>query len=125
MQGFEHLFKSYDMDDLVDEIASANPPAYLRRCFAEGLSAPRLSFARIQQLAACAVVLDAVVHGRDYEGLEPELIADWRAHDGASFMALLPVAGKDLHRAGEQESVLADKESAAELHELQQRLASA
>jgi hypothetical protein len=40
-------------------------------------------------------------------------------------MALLPVAGKALHRAGEQESVLADKESAAELHELQQRLASA
>jgi hypothetical protein len=125
LQGFEHLFKSYDMDDLVDEIASADPPAYLRRCFAEGLSAPRLSFARIQQLAACAVVLDAVVHGRDYEGLEPELIADWRAHDGASFLALLPVAGKALHRAGEQESVLADNEIAAELHELQQRLAAA
>lgn len=124
MQGFEHLFKSYDIDDLVDEIASADPPAYLRRCFAEGLSSPKLSLARIQQLAACAVVLDAVVHGRDYEGLEPELIADWRAHDGASFQALLPVADKALRRAGEQESALADPQIVSELHELQQRLAA-
>jgi len=122
LQGFEHLFKSYDIKDLVDEVASADPPAYLRRCFAEGLSAPRLSFARIQQLAACAVVLDAVVHGRDYEGVEPELLADWRAHDGASFIALMPVAVKALNRAGEQDSVRADTDVAAELRELQQRL---
>jgi hypothetical protein len=123
LQGFEHLFKSYDLPDLVDDIASADPPAYLRRCFAEGLSAPRLSLARIQQLAACAVVLDAVVHGRDYEGLEPELIADWRAHDGASFAALLAVAESALQRAGEQESVRTDPDIGAELRELQRRLA--
>jgi hypothetical protein len=123
LQGFTHLFKSYDFPDLVDDIASSDPPAYLRRCFAEGLSAPRLPLARIQQLAACAVVLDAVVHGREYESLEPELIADWRAHDGASFAALVPLAGKALQRAAEQESVLADTDVAAELHELEQRLA--
>jgi hypothetical protein len=125
LQDFEHLFKSYEFADLVDEIASADPPAYLRRCFAEGLSAPRLSFARVQQLAGCAVVLDAIVHGRNYDGLEPELIADWRAHDGASFAALLPAAGAALQRAGAQESVLADTAIAAELHELQHRLTGA
>ena len=45
MAGFEHLVKSYDVGDLLDEIASADPPAYLRRCFAEGSSAPVLSWA--------------------------------------------------------------------------------
>ena len=37
MAGFEHLLKSYDVSDTLDDIASADPPAYLRRCFAEGL----------------------------------------------------------------------------------------
>ena len=35
MAGFDHLLKSYDVGDLLDEIASAEPPAYLRRLFAE------------------------------------------------------------------------------------------
>lgn len=50
MTGFEHLLNSYDVRDLLDEIASADPPAYLRRCFAEGISTPTLSFSRVQQL---------------------------------------------------------------------------
>ena len=80
MAGFEHLIQSYDVGDLLDEIASADPPAYLRRCFAEGSSSPVLSWPRVQQLAVCAMVLDAIVNDRDYEILERELIADWRVH---------------------------------------------
>ncbi len=38
MAGFEHLIKSYDVRDLLDDIASSDPPAYLKRCFAEGSS---------------------------------------------------------------------------------------
>src|ERR1700729_3708706 len=80
MAGFEHLTQSYDVGDLLDEIASADPPAYLRRCFAVGCSAPVLSWARVQQLAVCAMVLDAIVNDRNYDFLERELIADWRVH---------------------------------------------
>ncbi len=49
MATFDHLLKSYDVSDSLDEIASFDPPAYLRRCFAEGVSAPTLSLARVQQ----------------------------------------------------------------------------
>jgi hypothetical protein len=31
MASYEHLLKSYDVDDPLDEIASADPPAFLRR----------------------------------------------------------------------------------------------
>ncbi len=80
MAAFEHLVKSYDVRDLLDDIASADPPAYLRRCFAEGYAAPALTWPRIQQLAVCAMVLDALLNDRDYEIFEHELIADWRLH---------------------------------------------
>src|ERR1700722_1178073 len=80
MAGFEHLLDSFDVGDMLDDIASADPPAYLRRCFAERCSEPSLSWTRIQQLALCAMVLDAIVNHRDYAGLEPELISDWRLH---------------------------------------------
>src|SRR5271163_3125639 len=80
MAGFEHLLESFDVSDTLDDIASADPPAYLRRCFAEGCSAPGLSFARVQQLALCAMVLDSIIHDRDYDFFEAELIADWRLH---------------------------------------------
>ena len=80
MAGFEHLLKSYDVSDMLDDIASADPPSYLRRCFAEGCSTPSLSWPRVQQLALCAMVLDSIVNDRDYDVFEPELIADWRAH---------------------------------------------
>ena len=66
MAGFEHLLKSYEVGDELDDIASSDPPAYLRRCFAEGLSAPSCP-GRVQQLAVCAMVLDAIINDRDYE----------------------------------------------------------
>jgi hypothetical protein len=76
MQDFANLLQSYDLRALVDEIASADPPAFLHRCFAEGLAAPRLSHAHVQELAGCAIVLDALLNERAYAALEPELIAD-------------------------------------------------
>jgi len=123
MAGFEHLFKSYAVGDQLDDIASADPPAYLRRCFAEGSSAPSLSWARVQQLALCVMVLDAVINGRDYEALEPELVADWRVHYAGAFARLKDGALQALRRALEHDRP-ADPEAAAELEELARRLAS-
>ena len=122
MAGFEHLIQSYDVGDLLDEIASADPPAYLRRCFAEGSSAPVLSWTRVQQLAVCAMVLDAVVNDRDYEFLEHELIADWRVHYARACMKMKDTASQALHRVLEHERP-ADPEAAAELETLASRLA--
>ena len=122
MAGFEHLIQSYDVGDLLDEIASAEPPAYLRRCFAEGTSAPVLSWARVQQLAVCAMVLDAIVNDRNYEFLERELIADWRVHYARACMKMKETALQALHRVLERERP-ADPEAAAELDTLVSRLA--
>ncbi|HTC38097.1 MAG TPA: hypothetical protein VK693_04050 [Steroidobacteraceae bacterium] len=122
MAGFEHLIQSYDVGDLLDEIASAEPPAYLRRCFAEGSSAPVLSWTRVQQLAVCAMVLDAIVNDRDYEFLERELIADWRVHYARACMKMKDTALQALHRALEHDRP-ADPEAAAELETLVGRLA--
>jgi hypothetical protein len=122
MAGFEHLIQSYDVGDLVDEIASAEPPAYLRRCFAEGSSAPALSWARVQQLAVCAMVLDAIVNDRDYEFLERELIADWREHYARACMKMKDTALQALRRVLEHDRP-ADQEAAAELEILVGRLA--
>ena len=97
--GFDHILKSYDTADLLDDIASSDPPAYLRRCFAEGSAAPFLSWARVQQLAACAMVVDAVVNARDYAGFEPELIADWRVHYAGAFARLREPACAALRRS--------------------------
>ena len=124
MAGFAHLLKSYDIGDLLDDIASSDPPAYLRRCFAEGVSTPTLSFERVQQLAVCAMVLDSVLNDRDYENFEPELIADWRAHYGQRFASTKDTALVALHRALEHLRA-EDPESAAELDVLENRLASA
>jgi hypothetical protein len=122
MAGFEHLIQSYDVGDLLDEIASADPPAYLRRCFAEGSSAPVLSWTRVQQLAVCAMVLDAIVNDRDYEFLERELIADWRVHYARACMKMKDTASQALHRVLEHDRP-ADPEAAAELETLAGRLA--
>ena len=122
MAGFEHLLKSYDVGDLLDDIASSDPPAYLRRCFAEGISAPALSFVRVQQLAVCAMVLDSILNDRDYESLEPELIADWRAHYGQKCASMKDTAVTALRRAVEQLHGQ-DADAAAELEELEHRLA--
>jgi hypothetical protein len=124
MAGFEHLIQSYDVRDLLDEIASADPPAYLRRCFAEGSSAPVLSWTRVQQLAVCAMVLDAIVNDRDYEFLERELIADWRVHYARACMKMKDTASQALHRVLEHDRP-ADPEAAAELETLATRLAGA
>jgi hypothetical protein len=124
MAGFEHLLKSYDVSDTLDDIASADPPAYLRRCFAEGYSAPRLSWARVQQLALCAIVLDSIVNDRDYDMLEPELIADWRAHYGHGCVHMKDAAAASLRR-GLEVAREQNQDAAAELEELERRLASA
>jgi hypothetical protein len=124
MAGFQHLIQSYDVGDLLDEIASADPPAYLRRCFAEGSSAPVLVWARVQQLAVCAMVLDAIVNDRDYEFLERELIADWRIHYARACMKFKDTALQALRRVLERDRP-ADPEAAAELETLVNRLAGA
>jgi hypothetical protein len=122
MAGFEHLLDSFSVGDMLDDIASADPPAYLRRCFAEGCSTPTLSWTRVQQLALCAMVLDAIVNHRDYAGLEPELIADWRLHYAPAFGQMQALAVLALRRAQEI-SKAPDADAAAELAELEQRLA--
>jgi hypothetical protein len=122
MAAFEHLLKSYDVADLLDDIASADPPAYLRRCFAEGSSAPVLSWARVQQLAVCAMVLDAIVNDRDYEFFERELMADWRVHYAKACAQLKDLSATSLRRALEQFPP-ADSQAAAELETLINRLA--
>jgi hypothetical protein len=124
MAGFEHLLKSYDVSDMLDEIASADPAAYLRRCFAEGYSAPQLSWARVQQLALCAIVLDSIINDRVYDILEPELIADWRAHYGHACAHMREAAAAALRRALEGVRP-GDPDAAFELEELEHRLAPA
>jgi hypothetical protein len=122
MASFEHLVKSYDVGDQIDDIASADPPAYLRRCFAEGCSAPVLPWARVQQLAVCAMVLDAVIHDRDYEYFEHELIADWRVHYAGTCAGMRETAVLALHRVLERDRPQ-DAAAAAEIEELAGRLA--
>ena len=122
MAGFEHLLKSYEVGDELDDIASSDPPAYLRRCLAEGLSAPSLSWGRVQQLAVCAMVLDAIVNDRDYENFEHELIADWRVHYAKACAKLKDIALQALHRVLERDRP-EDADAAAELETLVSRLA--
>ncbi len=121
MATYEHLLKSYDVHDALDDIASADPPAYLRRCFAEGHSASSLSWGRVQQLAVCAMVLDAVVNDREYDVFEHELIADWRIHYAGACTRLKSTAAQALHRVLEQDRPQ-DPEAAAELEQLASRV---
>lgn len=123
MAAFEHLVKSYDVGDLLDDIASADPPAYLRRCFAEGCSAPTLPWDRVQQLAVCAMVFDAIVNDRDYEFFEHELIADWRTHYASACAKLKGTALEALRRVLEHERPQ-NPDAVAELEELAGRLAA-
>ena len=120
-----HLFRSYDIDTLLDEIASADPQAYLHRCLAEGIASPRLSWVRVQQLAGCALVVDAVVTRHDYDFLEHELIADWREHHAAGFAPLKSLAARALQTALRLAGNAADADALAELRQLEQRLAAA
>jgi hypothetical protein len=122
MAEFEHLMNSYDVGDLLDDVASADPPAYLKRCFAEGCAARVLSWPRVQELAGCAMVLDAIVNDRDYEFFERELIADWRLHYVTACAKL-----KDLGKQALQRVLMRDPPddpaAAAELQTLIARLA--
>jgi hypothetical protein len=124
MAGFEHLVESYDVGDLLDDIASADPPAYLRRCFAEGSSAPVLSWVRVQQLAVCAMVLDAIVNDRDYAFFEHELISDWRVHYAKACLKMKDTALQALRRVLERDRPK-DPDAVAELETLVSRLAGA
>lgn len=121
MAAFEHLLRSRDLSDMLDEIASADPAAYLRRVFAEGCSAPVLSFERVQELALDAMVLDAILDDREYEGLETELIADWRVHHARALKGVRDLALEALARA-QQALGPEEQEAAAELEELRRRL---
>ncbi len=123
MAAYEHLVKSYNVRDLLDDIASADPPAYLRRCFAEGCSASVLTWVRVQQLAVCAMVLDAIVNDRDYECFEHELIADWRIHYAGACAKLKDTAVEALRRALERDRPQ-DSDAATELEQLASRLAA-
>ena len=120
-----HLLRSYDIDALLDEVVGADPQAYLRRCLAEGIATPRLSWSRVQQLAACAILVDAVAASHDYAFLEHELIADWREHRAADFRGLKSLATRALQAALRQAAAVPDAESLSELRELEQRLAAA
>jgi hypothetical protein len=124
MAGFEHLVKSYDVGDQLDDIASADPPAYLRRCFAEGSAAPVLSWRRVQQLAVCAMVLDAIVDDGDYDIFEHELIADWRQHYAKPCAKLKEAAQLALRRVLERDRP-EDVDAVTELETLVGRLAGA
>ena len=123
MAAYEHLVKSYDVRDLLDDIASADPPSYLRRCFAEGYSALSLSWSRVQQLAICAMVLDAIVNGREYEIFEHELIADWRIHYGGPCAKLKDAAVQALRRMLERGRPQ-DPDAATELEQLASSLSA-
>ena len=123
MAAYEHLVKSYDVRDLLDDIASADPPSYLRRCFAEGCSAPSLYWSRVQQLSICGIVLDAIVDGREYEIFEHELIADWRIHYGGACAKLKDTAVQALRRTHERERPQ-DPAAAAELEQLASSLSA-
>ncbi len=117
MVAYEHLVKSYNVSDQLDEIASADPPAYLRRCFAEGYSAALLPWSRVQQLAVCAMVVDSILNDRDYEFFEHELIADWRIHYAGACAKLKELAAQALRRVLERDRPQ-DPDAAAELEQL-------
>ena len=123
MTAYEHLVKSYDVSDLLDDIASADPPAYLRRCFAEGYSASTLSWTRVQQLAICAMVLDAIVNGREYEIFERELISDWRIHYVGACAKLKDTAVQALRHVLERDRPQ-DPDAATELEQLASSLST-
>lgn len=124
MANYEHLVKGFDVADLLDDIASADPPAYLRRCFAEGCSAPFLPWGRVQQLAVCAMILDAIVDNRDYEIFEHEMISDWRIHYASACIKLKDIAVQALRRVLERDKPR-DSDAATELEQLASSLAVA
>jgi hypothetical protein len=94
----------------------------LHRFFSEGISAPALSWPRVQQLAVCAMVLDAIVNDRDYEFLERELIADWRMHYAKACSKMKDLSLQALRRVLDSQRPK-DADAAADLETLVNRLA--
>ncbi len=123
MAAYEHLVKSYNVSDQLDDIASADPPAYLRRCFAEAYAASSMSWRRVQQLAVCGMVLDGIVNGRAYEFFEHELIADWRIHYAGSCAKLKDIAVQALRRVLERDKPQ-DPDAGTELEQLASSLSA-
>lgn len=117
MAAYEHLISSYNVCDQPDDIGSANLPAFLRRCFAEGYSASALSWKRVQQFALCAMVLDAIANERGYGIFERELIADWRIHYSSECTKLQITAAQALPRVLERDRPQ-DPDAVAELEQL-------
>ena len=76
----------------------------------------------MQQLAVCAMVLDAVVNDRDYENFEHELIADWRVHYAKACAKIKDIALQALRRVLEHDRPM-DADAAAELETLVSRIA--
>lgn len=70
------------------------------------------------------MVLDSILDDRDYEGLEPELIGDWRAHYGQACAQMKDLSVAALRRAKDYLGTR-DTASAAELEALEHRLAPA
>ena len=70
------------------------------------------------------MVLDSILNARDYDSLEPELIADWRAHYAANCLRMREVAVTALRHAL-QPLRSSNPEAADELSDLERRLAPA
>jgi hypothetical protein len=70
------------------------------------------------------MVLDSILNDRDYDSLEPELIADWRAHFAPACARMREPAVAALRRALEGLRT-EDPDAAAELDAVVQRLAPA
>jgi hypothetical protein len=70
------------------------------------------------------MVLDSILHDRDYENLEPELIADWRARYLPLCARMQETALAALRRAL-TEIRIQDPQAVPELEQLEQHLAAA
>ena len=102
MATFEHLVKSYEIDDLLDDIASANPPAHLRRrSRGRGLPAAAISAVMLATLAACRTPsLSPGVTTTERAPLSPPLVDatdDWHALLIAPFGSVLKDIPLRLH----------------------------
>jgi hypothetical protein len=78
----------------------------------------------VQQLAVCAMVLDAIVNGREYAFFEHELIADWRIHYAGACAKLKDAAVQALRRVLKRDRPQ-DPDAATELEQLTSSLAAA
>ena len=72
------------------------------------------------------MVLDSIVNDREYDVLEPELIADWRVHYGHACAHVKDAAVLRRCAGGSKRAAAAqDPDAAAEMEELERRLTPA